>query len=143
MDVPSPAPSASAVAGATPTSAAVVAPAPTPAPTLVPLTYFVTPAPPAAGAPAISQIALSDRVVHAGAPYLVLVMTSPDVSAVTAEAFGVRFALFPAGPGRFGVTGITPSIPWMIANRTATVRFVATTPDGRATAASIDLRVAH
>jgi hypothetical protein len=31
----------------------------------------------------------------------------------------------------------------MIANRTVTVRFVATTPDGRSYATSFDLRVGH
>jgi hypothetical protein len=116
---------------------------PAPAPTLVPLTYFVTPAPPAPGQPAITQIALSGTVVRTGAPYLVLVMTSSDVTGVIAEAFGVHLALFAAGPGRFGITGTVPPIPWIIANRTATVRFVATTGDGRSYATSLDLRIAR
>lgn len=143
MDAPTPAPSSGADAVSSPTPAAVIAPAPTPAPTLMPLTYLITPPPPAAGQPAIVQIAMSDQIVRGGAPYLVIVTTTSDVATVTAEAFGVRFPLYPAGPGRFGVTGTVPSIPWMIANRTVTVRFVATTSDGRTYAASFDMRVAH
>jgi hypothetical protein len=128
---------------ATGTPPAIVTPAPSPAPTLMPLTYLVTPPAPAPGQPAITQIAMSDEIVRSGAPYLVLVMTSPDVTGVTAEAYGVRFALFPAGPGRFGVTGQVPTVPWMIANRTVAVRFVATTTDGRTYATTLTLRVAR
>ncbi len=84
---------------------AVVVPTPSPAPTLMPLTYVVTPPPAPEGSPAITQIAMSDRVVHSGAPYLVIVTTTPDVTGVTVEAYGSSFALFPAGPGRFGVMG--------------------------------------
>jgi hypothetical protein len=142
MDVPTPAPSASPAAVVPPpTPAAIVTPAP--APTMIPLTYLVKPPAPAAGGPAITQIAMSDQVARSGAPYLLLVMTTPDVTGVTVEAYGVRFALFPAGPGRFGVTGQIPAIPGMIANRTVAVRFVATTPDGRAYAASLDVRIAR
>jgi hypothetical protein len=107
----------------------------------MPLTYLITPPPPAAGQPAIVQIALSDQIVRSGAPYLVIVTTSADVTGVTAEAYGVRFTLFPAGPGRFGVTGTVPPIPWLIANRAVAVRFVATTPDGRSYTTSLELRV--
>jgi hypothetical protein len=135
MDVPAPAASASLP----PAPPAIVTPAP--APTLPPLTYVVTPAPPAAGGPAITQIAMSDQVAHSGAPYLLLVTTTPDVTGVTIEAYGVRFALYPAGPGRFGVTGQIPTIPWIIANRTIAVRFVATTADGRSYTASLDARI--
>ena len=126
-----------------PTPAAIIAPSPSPAPTLMPLTYLITPPPPAAGQPAITQIAMSDQIVRSGAPYLVIVTTSPDVTGVAAEALGVKFTLFPAGTGRFGVMGTVPSIPWMIANRTVSVRFVATTPDGRSYATSFDVRVGH
>jgi hypothetical protein len=142
MDAPTPAPSSGPDASS-PTPAAVIAPAPTPAPTLMPLTYLIAPPPPAPGQPAIVQIAMSDQIVRGGAPYLVIVTTTSDVTAVTAEAFGVRLSLFPAGPGRFGVTGTVPPIPWIIANRTVAVRFVATTPDGRRYVASLDLRVGH
>jgi hypothetical protein len=140
MDVPSPAPSASpaALPAAPP---AIVAPSPTPAPTMVPLVYVVTPPPPPAGQPGITQIAMSDHVAHSGAPYLLVVSTTPDVASVTIEAYGVRFALYPAGPGRFGVMGTIPTIPWMIANRTVTVRFVATTADGRNSTAALDVRI--
>jgi hypothetical protein len=122
---------------------AVVVPTPSPAPTLMPLTYVVTPPPAPEGSPAITQIAMSDRVVHSGAPYLVIVTTTPDVTGVTVEAYGSSFALFPAGPGRFGVMGQTPSIPFFIANRTVTARLVATTADGRSYATSLDIRVAR
>jgi hypothetical protein len=108
---------------------------------MLPLTYLITPAPPAAGQPGILQIAMSDHIARSGAPYLLVVNTTPDVTGVTIEAYGVRFALFPAGPGRFGVTGEIPAIPWIIANRTITVRFVATTADGRSSTASVDARI--
>jgi hypothetical protein len=132
MDVPTPAPSP---------SAAIASPAP--APTLLPLTYIVTPQPAVPGQPAITQIALSDRVVRSGAPYLVIVTTTPDVSGVTVEAYGTRLALFAAGTGRFGVMGTTPTIPWLLANRTVTVHVVATTADGRTYETALDVRVGH
>ena len=129
MDVPSPAP------------AAIVSPSP--APTLMPLTYLVTPPQPPAGQPAITQIAMSDQVAHSGAPYLLIITTTPDVTGVTVEAYGVRFALFPAGPGRFGVMGQIPPIPFFIANRTVAVRFTASASNGRSFVASLDVRVAR
>jgi hypothetical protein len=108
---------------------------------MIPLTYIVTPAPPQAGQPGITQIAMSDRVAHSGAPYLLVVTTTPDVTGVTIEAYGVRFALYPAGPSRFGVMGQIPTIPWLIANRTIAVRFVATTADGRSSTAALAVRI--
>jgi len=109
----------------------------------MPLTYIVTPAPPPAGQPAILRIAMSDSIAHSGAPYLLIVTTSPDVTSVTIEAYGVKFALYPAGPGRFGVMGQIPDIPWLIANRTISVRFVATAADGRSSSAVLDVRIGH
>ena len=141
MVVPTPAPSASATPLPEPTPAVVASPSP--APTLIPLTYVITPPAPAAGQPAITQIAMSDHVIHSGAPYLLMVTTSPDVTGVTIEAYGTRFALFPAGPGRFGVTGQVPTIPWLLSNRNINVRLVAATADGRSYAASLDIHVAR
>jgi hypothetical protein len=107
----------------------------------MPLTYIVSPPAALAGAPAITQIAMSDRVVHSGAPYLVIVTTTPDVTTVVVEALGSSFTLFPAGPGRFGVMGQTPVIPFFIANRTVNARVVASTADGRSYATTLDIRI--
>jgi hypothetical protein len=123
------------------TPPAVVAPSPTPAPTLMPLTWVVTPPPPAAGGPAITQIAMSDRAVHSNAPYVVVVTTTLDVTGVTVEALGSSFALFPAGPGRFGVMGQTPSIPFFFAGRTINARVVASGADGRTYATTLPIRI--
>ncbi len=76
----------------------------------MPLTYIVKPPAAAPGAPAITEIAMSDNMVRSGVPYLVIVTTTPDVTGVTVEAMGTRFPLYPAGPGRFGVMGQTPTI---------------------------------
>jgi hypothetical protein len=140
MAVPTPPPLATPTPLPPPSPAPTASPAPSAAPTLLPLTYVITPPAPAAGGPAITQIAMSDHVVHSGAPYLLIVMTTPDVTGVTVEAYGARFSLFPAGPGRFGVTGQVPSIPFLIANRTVEVRFVATAPGGTYTT-SFDVHV--
>ncbi len=139
MAVPTPAPSASATPFPQPSPSVVASP--TAAPTLIPLTYLVTPPAPAAGGPAITQIAMSDQIARSGASYVVVVTTTPDVTGVTIEAYGVRFALFSAGPARFGVMGHVPPIPFFIANRTLPVRFVATASDGRTYATSLDVRV--
>jgi hypothetical protein len=107
----------------------------------MPLTWVISPPPALPGAPAITQIALSDRVVHSGAHYLVIVNTTLDVTTVVVQAFGSSFTLFPAGPGRFGVMGQTPTIPFFIANRTVNARVVASTADGRSYATTVDIRI--
>jgi hypothetical protein len=120
---------------------AIVAPSPSPAPTLMPLTWIVTPTPPPDGGPAITQIAMSGRAVRSNAPYVVLVTTTPDVTGVKVEALGSTFALFPAGPGRFGVMGQTGSIPFFFANRTVNATVVASAADGRTYTTTLAIRV--
>jgi hypothetical protein len=121
---------------------AIVTPSPSPAPTLMPLTYVMN-WPPPVGQPGITQIALSARTVHSGDHYLAIVLTTPDVVSVVADANGFHFTLFPAGPGRFGVMGQFGTIPFFAGDRTVSVRVTATTADGRTATQLVDVRLAR
>jgi hypothetical protein len=147
---PSPVPNPSPVAAPT---AAPATPAPSPAATTTPIpptpqpsaplfAYVVDPAPGAAGAPRIVEIALNDRVLHKGGMLLVRVTTSSDVTSVIARTMGQQIAIPQGAPGYFAGQEQLPSgIPFFLLNRTYQIEFVASTADGRSTTYSLPVRL--
>ena len=104
--------------------------------------YVLQPPAPAAGSPAIIQIAINDRTIHPGAPYVVRVTTSPDVQTVTVQAMGGSYTLLPVTPGHFVQNGEVPSaVPFFMLNKSYTVTVVAETADGHSTSVPITLRL--
>jgi hypothetical protein len=136
-----PAPAASApvrVELATPPPAQI--PAVTPAPGQ--FRYVLNPPPPAPGSPAIVEIALSDQTLHTGGPYLVRVLTSPDVTSLLVSTLGQTYTLSPEAPGRFGTSGTVPSdVPFFFLNRSYKLTVTAQTGDNRSTSVQVTLRL--
>lgn len=136
-----PAPAASAPARvliSTPPPAEI--PAITPAPG--PYRYIVTPPPPVPGSPAIVEIALNDQTLHPGGPYLVRVLTSPDVTSLLVSTLGQTYTLTPEGPGRFTVSGMVPGeVPFFLLNRNYKLNVTAQTGDNRTTSVQVTLRL--
>jgi hypothetical protein len=132
---PSPAPRA---ALATPPPAEI--PAVTPAPG--PFRYVLAPPPPAPGSPTIAEIALSDQTLHPGGPYVVRVLTSPDVTSMLVSTLGQTYALPPDGPGKFFASGLVPSeVPFFFLNRDYRLTATAQTADGRTTSVQVTVRL--
>lgn len=147
----SPIPGPTPAATAAPTPAATPAPAPSPTPTAVPTPapapqpspfgYIVNVAPPPAGTPGILQVAVSDRVLHAGGKALIRVQTTTDVTEAWIEGYGQRFALFASGTGVFAAIATLPNAPDMFLNRDYAINIVGTTADGRKATTTISLRL--
>jgi hypothetical protein len=115
-------------------------PVPTATPTVSPFHYVIDP--PAAGSPAILEIAINDRVLHPGGPYIVRVTTTPDVATVQVEAMGGSYGVPPAGPGRFLTAGSVPSvIPFFFLDRSYMLTVVAQTTDGRSSSIQVPMRL--
>jgi hypothetical protein len=134
----SPAPTAAPV----PTAAPLPAPAPSPTatPAASPFHYVIDP--PATGKPAILEIAVNDRVLHPGGPYIVRVTTTLDVASVEVDAMGESYGLPPAGPGRFFTAGSVPSeVPFFFLNRSYMLTVVAQTADGRSSSIQVPMRL--
>jgi hypothetical protein len=150
--VPLPAPLPQPAPVVTPSAAPTVAPvptaaplpAPTPSPTATPAAspfhYVIDP--PATGTPAILEVAVNDRVLHPGGPYIVRVTTTLDVASVEVDAMGASYGLPPAGPGRFYTAGSVPSeVPFFLLNRSYTLTVVAETGDGRTSTIQVPMRL--
>jgi len=142
-----------AAPAASPSPAAIVAPSPTPVPsatlspapvaTPIAFTYVVDPPLPAAG-PGIREVAVTQQTLHAGGPWALRVTTTPDVTGVAVDAYGVHFALFPVGPigsGVFAAMGTVPDAPAQYLDRTYAITVVGTTADGRRATTSISVRL--
>ncbi len=151
-----PTPATSPAAAPTPTPAATPsnapsagpspAPSPSSSPSANPFAYIVTPSPPPAGAPRIVEIALNDRVLHAGGMLLVRVTTSTDVTAVVARTWGREIAIPRGAPGYFAGQEQLPGtsvIPSFLLNRTYPIDFVARAADGRSTTVTVPVRLEH
>jgi hypothetical protein len=146
---PVPLPTPAATAAPTPASTPAPSPAPTqtpvptpaPAPQPSPFGYVVNVPPPPAGTPGILQVAVSDRVLHAGGKALIRVQTTPDVTEAWIEGYGQRFALFPSGPGVFAAIATLPNAPDAFLNRDYTIAIVGSTADGRKATTTISLRL--
>jgi hypothetical protein len=126
----------------------VSSPAPTPAPTAAPtpiaFNYVIDYPPAASGTPGIREVAVTEQTLHVGGPWVLRVTTTPDVTAVAVEAYGLRFALFAIGDpgsGVFAAMGTVPNAPAQYLNRAYTVSVVGTTADGRHTTASLSLQL--
>ena len=121
--------------------------APTPAATAAPLYRFVytpTPSPavtPFAGprAPKILEIDLSDQTLLTPGDLRVRVLTSIDVSAVTAKAWGYELAIPRVADGTFSAQYSVPQAPAFVRGRTFAVDFVAAVPDGRISTVTLQL----
>lgn len=123
-------------------SAAPATPGPTSSPN--PFTYVVDPAPGPSGAPRIIEIALNDRVMHAGGMMLLKVTTSTDVTSVKARTLGREIAVPQGAPGYFaGQEQLPGAIPFFLLNKTYQIEFVATTADGRSITFTMPLRLEH
>ena len=141
---PAPAPQPAPAAAVTPPASPLPGAAPAATPTPNPFHYIYNPAPPAPGNPWINEIALGDTIVHSGGTYIVRVMTSPEVTSVTAQAMGSSFVLPNTAPGTFFVTGTVPVVPFFMAgylNRDYTIDVIASTADGKQTHASVNVRL--
>ncbi len=137
---PSPAPSPTPAASESPTAAPSAAPSASPNP----YAYVVTPSAPPSGAPRIIEVALNDRVLHAGGLLQVRVTTSPDVTTMVARTMGHEIAVPLYSPGIFaGQQQMPTGIPFFLLNRTYQIDFVATTADGRSSVASLPVRFEH
>jgi hypothetical protein len=137
---PEPSPSAPALhaAPATPPQAEIPAVPPAPGP----FHYVLTPPPPAPGSPTIAEIALSDQTLHPGGPYVVRVLTSPDVTSLLVSTLGQTYALPPNGPGKFFVSGLVPSeVPFFFLNRSYRLTVTAQTGDSRSTTVQVTVRL--
>jgi len=135
---PSPVPAAS------PSPAPSGSPGPGPSPSANPFAYVVTPSPPPAGAPRIVEIALNDRVLHAGGLLLVRVTTSTDVTTVVARTWGHEIGIPQGAPGYFAGQEQLPAtgaIPFFLLNRTYSIDIVARAADGRATTVTLPVRL--
>ncbi len=141
---PSPAPTAAPtpVATSSPQPAPTASPAPAQSPTPSPFGYVVSPAPAQTGSPRIVEIALNDRVLHAGGMLLVRVMTSPDVTGVIARTWDHAITIPQGSPGYFaGQTQLPAGIPFFLLNRTYQIDFVASTADGRTVTYTLPVRL--
>ncbi|WP_317995264.1 hypothetical protein [Vulcanimicrobium alpinum] len=145
----SPAPQPLPVATTTPTPApaASLSPAPsaTPVPTAAPTPplfgYVVTP-PPAAGTPRITEVALNDRTLHRGGMLLVRIVTSLDVTSLSARTMGREIGIPLQAPGVFaGQQQLPDAIPSFLLGRTYQIEFIANTADGHSTSFSLPLRL--
>jgi hypothetical protein len=124
----------------TPTPSASASPLPTPTP--APFNYVVAPTPGPSGAPQIIEIAINERVLHAGGMLLVKITTSPDVTTVVARTLGHQLAIPQGSAGYFaGQEQLPGNIPFFMLNRTYQVEFVASTADGRRASYSLPLRL--
>lgn len=129
-----------------PTAAPLPAPSPIPSPTATPTVspfhYVIDPPPPAPGTPGILEVAVNDRVLHPGGPYVVRVTTTADVTTVQVQAMGGSYGLPPAGPGLFFIAGSVPSeVPFFLLDRSYTLTVVAQTADGRSTTLQVPMRL--
>jgi hypothetical protein len=152
-----PAPSPLPQPNAPPATAQPATPAPSPAATTTPVppspspqpsgapnpfAYVVAPAPGPTGAPRIVEIAINDKVLHAGGMVLVKVTTSTDIVALVARTMGKEMGIPQASPGVFaGQQALPGGIPFFLLNRTYQIEFVATTADGRTISYSIPVRL--
>jgi hypothetical protein len=136
---PSPSPAETATPIPTPSPAAPASPSPNP------YAYIVTPtAPPNGAATRIIEVALNDRVLHAGGLLQVRVTTSPDITSMVARTMGHEIAVPLYSPGVFaGQQQMPTGIPFFLLNRTYQVDFVATTADGRTCVATLPVRFEH
>jgi hypothetical protein len=104
--------------------------------------YVLDPPPPVPGSPAILEIALSDQTLHPGGPYVVRVLTSPDVTSLLVSTLGQTYALPPDGPGRFFVSGQVPGeVPFFFLNRNYKLTVTAQTGDNRTTSVQVTVRL--
>jgi hypothetical protein len=104
--------------------------------------YVLTPPPPVPGSPTIAEIALSDQTLHPGGPYVVRVLTSPDVTSLLVSTLGQTYALPPDGPGKFFVSGLVPSeVPFFFLNRNYKLTVTAQTGDSRTTSVEVTVRL--
>lgn len=126
----------------TPTPTPAVTPSPQPTATPVPFNYVVTPSPGPSGAPQIIEIALNERVIHAGGMLLVKITTSADVTTVVGRTLGHQLAIPQGAPGYFaGQEQLPGNIPFFLLNRTFQIEFVASTADGRTATYSLPIRL--
>jgi len=135
---------APAVVATTPPSGAS-APAATPAP-LYRFVYIPTPSPsitpfPGPRAPKILEIDLSDQTLVTPGDLRVRVLTSIDVSAVTAKTWGYELAIPRVADGTFAAQYAVPQAPAFVRGRTFDVDFVAAVPDGRTSTITLQLNL--
>ncbi len=122
--------------------APTASPAPAPSATPNPFGYVVSPSPAQTGSPRIVEIALNDRVLHAGGMLLVRVTTSPDVTGVIARTWDHAITIPQGSPGYFaGQTQLPAGIPFFLLNRTYQIDFVASTADGRTVTYTLPVRL--
>jgi hypothetical protein len=118
-------------------------PAPAPSASAGLYSYVLTfPAPAATTGPAITQVSLNDRTIHAGGPLMIQVFTSPNVVGVEARCFGRFIAIPQVSPGLFALAYTLPSgIPFFYF-RTFDIVIAAATPDGQQTTTHFPLTLA-
>jgi hypothetical protein len=145
LPAPRTAPAQSPTPAPAPTSTTTpVPPTPAPQPSATPnlFNYVVAPAPGPSGAPQIVEIALNERVIHAGGMLLVRVTTSADVTSVVARTMGHEIAVPQGAPGYFaGQEQMPGGIPFFLLNRTYQIEFVAKAADGRNTVYTLPIRL--
>jgi hypothetical protein len=141
---PTPSPGSATTAGP---GSATPAPSATPVPTATPtyrFIYIATPSPsttpfPGPNAPQILEIDLNDQTLVTPGELRVRVVTSLDVSTVTARTIGREIGLPKAQPGIFGGTYQIPQVPAFLSGRTFDVDFIAAVPDGRTSIVTLPL----
>ncbi len=106
--------------------------------------YVPTPSPsitPFAGprAPKILEIDLNDRTLVTPGDLHVRVLTSIDVSSVTAKTWGYELAIPRVADGTFAAQYQMPSAPAFLRGRWFDVDFVAAVPDGRTSTVTLQL----
>lgn len=124
----------------TPSPQATASPSPSPASgqgvVLIP--------PPSSDPPTILRVELADTTVRSGAPYRLIVHTTPDVISVGVRVRGFTIVLPATGtPGEFGAAGNVPLIPAMFADRDFIVTLIARTDSGQSTEFPFTVHAAH
>ncbi|GAC1502860.1 MAG: hypothetical protein NVS1B14_07890 [Vulcanimicrobiaceae bacterium] len=103
--------------------------------------YVVVPAAPPSPAPKILEIALNAQRYSAPGTVDVRVRTTDDVTLLTAKLLGRERAIPKIAAGLFADLQALPDVPFFLKGHDYTVEFVATTDDGRRTAANVTVHL--
>ncbi len=99
-----------------------------------------SPAPAApANSPRILEIDLNSQRLSSPGVVSLRVLTSADVSTLTAQMLGHHEVVPKLAASVFGSNAQLPSIPFFLKGKSYDVQFVATTDDGRSTTATVSV----